>query len=264
MGWLKFIETHKSPRTLILYRMVIWRFMDSLPHKIKLCAIRQEHIERHLALLFGSNRSKNCYLFALRSFFSFVEERFNIPSPASKIKALPAALARQRVLTVAEYQRILEACDECERATIQLLANTGLRSNHEFGQALHPANITDNMLHLVVKGGKQGAYPLNQTAKNAIAILLSHLKFSKNISKRNHLFYLCRRLSKKAHIEPPFSPHSLRYYYADSLRKAGVPIYLISRCLAHGSIRQTETYLHCREDEVRGASDILDKPTDNG
>lgn len=256
--WIRFLEGDKSPRTVALYKMVIWRFEDDLPQKIKLHHITREHIERHLDRLPTTcNKSINCYLMAIKSFFTYCEEAFGIPSPAAKIKKRRESAPHQRVLTEDEFQHILEVCDEQEKAVVQLLAHTGLRANLEFPQALNPANVSNSMLHCVCKGGRLEATPLNHTAKNAIAILLSHIDFSKNISRRNHLYYLCCRLAKRAQI-PKFTPHSLRYYFGDSLRRCGVSIFEISKLYHHSSVKQTMAYLHLPEEELRGLTDVLD------
>jgi len=195
----------------------------------------------------------------LRSFFGFCEERFDILSPVAKIKRLPETQPHQRVLSEAEYQHILGVCNRQEKAIIELLANTGLRANLEFPQALNPANIANDMLHLVLKGNKTGVMPLNKTAKIAIETLLSHLDFSKSIARRNSLYYLCVKLAKRAEI-PKFTPHSLRYYFGDNLRRHKVSIFEISKLYHHSTIKQTMAYLHLDEDELKGLTDVLDEP----
>jgi len=258
--WIRFIEDYRSPRTLKLYRMVIRQFADTLPAKIKLRSITQEHIEDYLKGLpdYYSNSTINTYLAGIWSFFHYCTDRFDLPSPAAKIKRLPVTEQNQNIITEAEYQQILEACDPQERAAIELLAHTGLRANYEFPQALCPANITNGMLHIIGKGNKKRVIPLNRTAKATIETLLSYPNFSKTLTRRNHLYYLCERLNRRTKIKK-FSPHSFRHFFADSLRKKGAPIHIISRLLGHSSIKITEQiYQHWTTDELRGSTDILE------
>lgn len=256
-GWLCFVERHKSPRTLTLYKMVIRQFADTLPAKIKLRHITQEHIEKYLSKLPHSNKTINTYLACIWSFFRYYNNRFDLPNPAAKIKRLPESAPYQRVLTEEEYHKILAVCNQPERAAVELLAHTGLRANYEFPQALNPANVKDNMLHVVGKGNRRGTVPLNRTARNAIETLSSYLYFSKQLSRRNRLYYICICLSGRAGL-PKFTPHSFRYYFGDSLRRRGVSVFTISKLYRHSTIKQTMEYLHLDEAELSGATDVLD------
>ena len=49
--------------------------------------------------------------------------------------------------------------------------------------------------------------------------------------------------------------HVARHTFADLARKAGMPIYLISKALGHKSIKQTERYLASFDTE--GVDDML-------
>lgn len=253
--FLQYIERRYSVHTYRVYRTILHRFNEYLPEDVD--DLTPEHIERYLSSLQNlTNRSVNHHIATIKSFCRYLEEWHNISSPARKIRKLPEAPPKQRILTEDEYQKILQVCDSIDGDIIRFLANTGLRASEFCG--LNPGNINLNNTALTVtgKGRKQRMISLNKTCQ---AILLKHksdIKFSKSFTIYT-LYYLCKRISKKAGI-PIAGPHSFRHFFADRLRRKKVSIYTISKLLGHASVKQTEDYLHWSQNDVIGATDVLD------
>lgn len=250
--WLKYAERRYTSQTIAHYRSTIWRFANAMP--VKLSRITREHIENYLASQPYSNRTINTYLITIRSFFRYYADHYNLSNPAERIKKLPEAKPKQTLITEADYKQILKVCDKYERCVIELLAHTGLRSG-EAPQVLNITNANSGILQIVGKGNKPRAIALNSTARAAIQKLLS-IELQKSITNRNTIYNLSQRVARKSGIK--FSPHSLRHFFADSLRKKGAAIHTISKLLGHSSIRITEKiYQHWAADELKGSTDIL-------
>ena len=64
---------------------------------------------------------------------------------------------------------------------------------------------------------------------------------------------LMERLEKKTGIK--VTPHMLRHYFANTRRKAGWKLELISQALGHRHIETTMKYLNITEEELMEASD---------
>jgi len=75
---------------------------------------------------------------------------------------------------------------------------------------------------------------------------------------RGSLEKLFTRAKKKAGIQKPVTPHSLRHSFATHLLERGVNIRVIQRLLGHRSLRSTEIYTHVAESYVRDTRSPLD------
>lgn len=75
---------------------------------------------------------------------------------------------------------------------------------------------------------------------------------------RGSLEKLFTRAKKKAGIQKPVTPHSLRHSFATHLLERGVNIRVIQRLLGHRSLRSTEIYTHVAETYVRDTKSPLD------
>lgn len=231
------------------YKDTLWRFFSYMPPTIE--NLSPEHIERFLQSLPILNSSKNAHLTPIRSFCKYLEDYYDIPNKAEKVKSFKEEPPKQRFLTEDEYSRILSICKPDEKAVVQLLANTGLRASELCN--LTPQNISHDQKYLTIvgKGRKCRTIPLNENCRK---IFSSY--FSKSYN-RDSLYYLCKKLSRKAGI-PIAGPHSYRHFFATRLIQKGVPIAKVSRILGHSSIKTTEQiYLHWLPHDLLGATDCL-------
>ena len=254
--FLRHTELRLSENTYVSYRSVLWRFADFAPKRLD--HLTREHIEHYLSSLQKhSNRTVNQHLIALKSFCRAFSGWYGLTNPVENIKKLSEASPKQRILTDAEVYKILEASKGIEDAydIVRFLLNTGLRAAEL--QSIKPSDFAADrrMLHIVGKGKRQRAIPLNKTVQEIVA---HNMNFSKSFTKRGSLWDLAEKLCRRAGVQPA-GPHSFRHHFADSLRKKGVPIYTISKLLGHASVKQTEIYLHCSEADLEGATDVLDE-----
>lgn len=256
--FLNQIEQRHSSRTYTLYKFILRRFEDFMPRNIE--QLTREHIEQYLfSLKNQTNRSINCHLIGIKSFCRSVSEWWGLENPAKNIRKLPEAPPKQRILSKEEYTKILSACDSGERDVITFLSHTGLRDS-EF-QSLKTGNFNSDhsMIHIVGKGQKRRSVSLSKSCQKIINSKPDDTMYLlKSYQSKYALANLCMRLSRRAAI-PRFGPHSLRHYFADSLRREKIPIYTISKLLGHSSIKTTEIYLHQTDEDLKGVTDVLDE-----
>lgn len=236
----------KSKHTQQAYRVVLQAFLGVCPSKIRY--IRSEHIERYLMSLKHANSTKNLHLAAIRSFFQWVENNYDIRSPARRVEFLKTLPPKQRVLSEEEYHKLVVSNPTEVKNIILFLCHTGVRAG-EF-LSLSPANFTSDFLYVTGKGNKERAIPLNPLVKS----IWPHLHFS--MSKKK-LWRICQKAAFNAKIKP-FSAHSCRHYFATQLYKSGIRLSIVSKLLGHSSSSVTEKiYLHLKDADLLHTTDCL-------
>lgn len=239
-----------SEHTQRRYRDTLYRFLPFLPVHVE--NIKAEHIDIFVNSLKMLNSSKNSHLVPVRSFLRWCEDYLDIPNVAKKVKPLPQEPPKQRVITEIEYSKLLEVAKPHEKAVLQVLANTGLRSSEFCSLTAQNVSPDQKSLSITGKGRKRRTVPLNEIARQA---LISNL--SKSYTK-DQLIYLCLSLAKRCEI-PKFSPHSMRHFFCTRMVKTGVPLALVSKCLGHKNVAITAIiYCHILDSDTLGVTDCLD------
>jgi integrase len=265
--WVRYNRHTHSHRTQENYKRIIWRFVHGYaPAELQDTTV--EHIERYLddILQHCSARTANSHLTAIKSFFRWLNERYDLPNPAARVKMLKESPPKQRVITHEEYQKVLAVCQNDEADVIQVLANTGLRIAELRSLTWEnvDANEPPRYLSFLGKGSKLRLVPLNKTCQAILGKYKrksnnSPMKFLESRRGRNTILFMCHRLAKAAGI-PQFGPHALRHYAATRLYHKKVELSRISKVLGHASTRVTETiYIHWGLEDVIGVTDILDE-----
>jgi site-specific recombinase XerD len=262
--WFDYIELRFSPMTVIMYKLALKQFLSTLPAKTPKDSITPLHIEKYINYLVKTNhtnRTANCYLIAIRSFFRWAVNYYQIDNPAACIPKLIERPPKYRCLSQGEYQKIIDVTQGVENAALQFLGNTGLRRN-EF-RSLTYANFTTNFIQIIKgKGHKKRLVPLNNVCKELLQ------KYSQNgnlvppfvdkFQHRESLYYLCQKLARQVSI-PSFGPHALRHFFATRLIRAGISLIKVSKILGHSSITITEKiYVHLIPEDLLGVTDCLE------
>lgn len=255
--FLLYLLTRFSRSTQKTYGRAVKRFINySAPNYTHQITI--EHVEQFILLLKKDHKAKtiNLYLAGLKHWLNWLD----MPIVAQKIKCLKTLPPHRRLLTRQEYEKVVACTDGHTRDIIRFLACTGIRASEFLSLTL--SNIDGDFLRFVGKGQKQCTVPLCPAVKGILKSNPSLFNLTKS-HDRVWLFRLCRRAAKLANIEP-FSPHSLRHFFAEELHrkrngKPGHPIEVVSKLLNHSSTFVTETvYIHWKDDDLRHLTDFLD------
>lgn len=250
-----------TPRTQELYKMVLRKFLAGLPKDLTLNHLAAAHINSYInKLLFKNcNATANRHLTVLKSFCRWLADNYQVPNIAAKIRNLTEDPPKQRVLTPAEYDKVLSVCSGSETDCIQFLGNTGIRATEM--TKVRWCDISDDLRWLTVygKGRKIRMIPLNSIIRSILARYErkpeSHIQILK--STRFQLYRLCESLASRASVSR-FGPHALRHYFATELYSKGVPVNYISKLLGHSSTKTTEMiYVHFQYGNLEGVTEIL-------
>lgn len=245
--------------------------------------VERFHIERYLAHLdrrglAGSYRRRK--VAAIRSFFGFLHRRGLIPRSLAEDLIPPAReLYQPRVLTEAEYKRLLEAVRHEPRggAIVEVLLQTGLRlselSQLRLGDVELPPTIRQpnaaakdpgsvGAVRVQGKGRKQRTVTLNWKACKAVKAYLAVrpaeaaddrlfvTKFLKGMGPR-----AVERAVEKYLGEAGIagaSVHSLRHTFATHQARRGTKLDAVRQALGHESLATTSICVDL-------ARDLMDK-----
>jgi integrase/recombinase XerD len=140
--------------------------------------------------------------------------------------------------------------NEQHKLIFQTLASTGLRAAELIN--LQWSNEIPNQPRLFCvtgKGNKTREVFLKPSIYEALKALKSDSDYifaNRNNGKfsYSYLYKLVKKYAIKAGINIKVSLHYFRHYFADSLRKAGVELYEISKLLGHATVVTTQKYFH--------------------
>ena len=178
----------------------------------------------------------------------------------------PPKLARRlpRALSEAQVERLLAAPGEGgalalrDRAMLETLYATGLRVSELVGLTLAQTSLTQGLVRIIGKGDKERLVPLGE---EALAWLLRYLQEARPALARrpsDALFISARgapltrqafwhnikRYARKASIDVPVSPHTLRHAFATHLLNHGADLRAVQMLLGHSDLSTTQIYTH--------------------
>lgn len=268
-------ERRLSPNTVAAYLRdyrtfahFILRLYDVPPQKVE-----REMIERYLAWLYEQGREKSSQARALssvRSLYTFllVTERVQA-SPAELIDAPKCGRSLPDVLSTEEIDRLIAAIDPStpkglrDRAMIEVLYSCGLRVSELVSLRMGDLFFGEGYIRVVGKGDKQRLVPISAVARERISAYLDERRakrsgeeilFLNNRGKqltRVMIFTILKEAARRAEIDKPLSPHTLRHSFATHLLEGGASIRQVQELLGHESILTTEIYTHLDRTHLR-------------
>lgn len=226
-----------------------------------------------IACLAPSSRAR--IVSSLRTFYKFLlsEHRIkktpldNIESPRPK-RHLPL------VLSVEEMERLIESAKPItciglrDRAMLETLYAAGLRISELLSLRLSDAFLSENLLMVRGKGGKERIVPIGNPARYYIE---RYLRDSRPILKKGrrseYLFLSVRRnrLSRMGFwkilrkyivisgIDKRITPHTFRHSFATHLLEGGADLRIVQELLGHSDIQTTEIYTHIDRERLKEA-----------
>lgn len=231
-----------------------------------------------------SASSKARRLASIHAFHRFALSEHAVANDVSaQVKAPKGASTLPDVLTVDEVTRLLDAIpvsqsharDEDsagsaddpvmlrDKALLEFMYATGARVSEVCGANLDDVDLEAKVARLMGKGSKQRLVPVGGYACEAIARYLRGGRpqleaKSKGPAERRALFLnkRGRRLSRqsvwetireagrRAHIDKPLHPHTLRHSFATHLIQGGADVRTVQELLGHASVTTTQIYTH--------------------
>lgn len=237
----------------------------------------QEVVRRYVVSLFYKKMSKASLarkLSCLRSFKKYLENQgitlpLNVKSPRPDKKLPP-------ILSVQEIEHLLDKVTDQEldsshpardRAVMELLYATGVRSSELAAIKLGDINFSERTIKIHGKGKKERIVLFNDTAANRLQVYLSgeRSRLLNNAADHGILFVnytgtpltprsiqrVCGRFRKCLPVDRPLTPHKLRHSFASHLLSKGANLRVVQELLGHNSLATTEIYTHVTSEDLR-------------
>ena len=236
-----------------------------------------EHIRQYQLHLFKdrklSARTVTQHVSALRFLYIKTLKRSwpmeEIPFPKQP-RRLPIILSPEEVARLIESTRNL-----FHRAMLMTLYATGVRRRELVQLEVRDIDSERMVVHVRQgKGNRDRDLPLSA---KLLEILREYCRWMK---PRTYLFpglanyfradvavsakmvwHVCHQAAKRAGIDKPVSPHTLRHCFATHLLEAGADLRTIQMLLGHADIKETTIYLHLSRRHLQAAPNPIEALT---
>lgn len=272
------VEKGLSANTLCSYRIDLYRFEDFLQKTgIKnIIEADSSVILKHLIKLRDSGisaRSRARHMATLRGFYKFlIQEKILKNNPTQNIDLPKSGLKLPDVLSVQEITQVLNIADPQKpagarnAAMLELMYAAGLRVSELIAVKLQDINLDNCCIRVFGKGSKERMVPFGQHARQKIdfyitsirpQLLNSHVSAYLFVARagkpmtRQGFWKLLKQYARKAGINKPITPHSLRHSFASHLLEGGADLRSVQIMLGHEDISTTQIYTHVARDKLK-------------
>jgi integrase/recombinase XerD len=185
-----------------------------------------------------------------------------IPLPRYE-KKLPVILTKEEVKALLEAPRNLG-----HRAILATMYGTGLRVSEAINPKVSDLDRGRKLIH--VRGGKGRKDRQIMLSDPLREVLVAYWRWKHPAEwlfpgkqrdrplARETVFETCRKAARRAGIDKPVHPHSLRHAFATHLLDDGVSLVVIQALLGHSNLKTTARYLHVSDAAVRSTRSPLE------
>lgn len=239
-------------------------------------AASRADIQSYLAALVEQGlrpRTSARRLSSLRQFYQWaVREAVLVGDPSALIEAPKLGRPLPKSLSESEVEALLDAPDldtaegQRDRCMLELLYATGLRVSELVGLSADQISLTQGLVRIVGKGGKERLVPMGDEAADWIRRFTSAGRRDLLGGRQCNAFFPTRRgsgmtrqafwhrIKKYAHatgIHAGLSPHTLRHAFATHLLNHGADLRVVQLLLGHSSLSTTQIYTHVARERLK-------------
>jgi integrase/recombinase XerD len=218
-------------------------------------------------------RSTARLLSCLRQFYQYaLREGWISGDPSALIDApkigrpLPKSLSEVEVEALLDAPALAEAEGVRDRAMLEVLYATGLRVSELVDLRAEQVSLTQGVIRVVGKGGKERLVPmgdeaqgwLEQFTRTARHELLGarscpHLFPTRRGQgmTRQAFWYRIKKHALTAGIHKTISPHTLRHAFATHLLNHGADLRVVQLLLGHSDLSTTQIYTHVARERLQ-------------
>ncbi|WP_018876448.1 MULTISPECIES: site-specific tyrosine recombinase XerD [unclassified Thioalkalivibrio] len=175
-------------------------------------------------------------------------------------RPLPDSLSEAQVEALLRAPDIDDAVGLRDRAMLELMYATGLRVSELVGLEQSEVNSRQGVVRITGKGDKERLIPLGEEAAHWLAryqrearpdLMDGHPPCEAVFVTRRGggltrqaFWYRIKAHARRAGIESPLSPHTLRHAFATHLLDHGADLRVVQMLLGHSSLSTTQIYTH--------------------
>jgi integrase/recombinase XerD len=210
---------------------------------------------------------------AIRTYFGFLVGEGRVSDdPSDRLESPRRGRTLPPTLSVPEVEKLLASpqVDEPlawrDRALLELAYGAGLRVSELCGLGLTELLLTENLVRIYGKGGKERLIPIGRSVIGAVSVYL-HTKrpaLDKGRSKGRVLLNargeplsrvgawgIVKRATERAGITKRVTPHTLRHTFATHLLEGGADLRAVQEMLGHADLSTTQIYTHVDREYLR-------------
>jgi integrase/recombinase XerD len=210
---------------------------------------------------------------AIRTYYGFlVGEGRVTEDPSDRLESprrgrtLPETLSVNEVEALLAAPKVEEPLAWRDRALLELGYGAGLRVSELCGLGLTDLLLSENLVRIFGKGGKERLVPLGRAVIGAVSVYL-HTKrpqLDRGRSKGRVLLNargeplsrvgawgIVKRATQRAGITKRVTPHTLRHSFATHLLEGGADLRAVQEMLGHADLSTTQIYTHVDREYLR-------------
>jgi len=210
----------------------------------------------------------------LRSFYGFlVREKYRDDNPAALLEVPKHSVPLPEVMSIEEIEAFFEAIPldtlygVRDRTLFELIYSCGLRISEAAELKIGSIHMTERLLRVHGKGGRQRLVPIGEEAVHWLQIYIHqvrpHLLKSSRMEdrvfvsmrggglSRKSIWKRFKEICSRADIEAKV--HTLRHSFATHLLQGGADLRSVQELLGHADISTTQIYTHVENEQLRTA-----------
>jgi len=240
-----------STITIAWYRGKLQLFARSCPKLPK----KPGPIEEHLATIKGAPETRHAQFRALRAFFKFLNQRYKLPNPMTKVDSPRCPKKVMATLEPGEMMRLLASSSSSLRdnALLTLLIDTGIRTSEAAG--LRKKDIKESTITVRGKTGEREIPISEETRRLLLALITDKSEYVFNGHKgplgRHGVYRIVRACMGEAGIYgPKLGGHRLRHAFGKGYLVSGGDLRSLQQIMGHANITTTEKYASLTLDDT--------------
>jgi integrase/recombinase XerD len=210
---------------------------------------------------------------AIRTYYGFLAGEGRVTDdPSDRLESPRRGRVLPETLSVREVEALLGAphVDQPlawrDRALLELAYGGGLRVSELCGLALTDLLLSENLVRVFGKGGKERLVPIGRSVIGAASVYLHTLRPTLDRGKSKNKVFLnargeplsrvgawavVRRATQQAGITKRVTPHTLRHSFATHLLEGGADLRAVQEMLGHADLSTTQIYTHVDREYLR-------------
>lgn len=272
------LEDGLSRNTLAAYRRDLTlyaRWLAAQDETLALDATAEHHLQAYFAARHAETRatSANRRLTVLKRYFHWaLRERRMAADPTVRLTAARQPLRVPKTLSQAQVEALLDAPDLGntlglrDRTMLELMYASGLRVTELVTLKTFQLGLTEGVIRVVGKGGKERLVPFGEVARQWLerylgeargAILGGQQTDDLFVTQRGSgmtramFWVIVKKWAQVAGITTPLSPHTLRHAFATHLLNHGADLRVVQLLLGHADISTTTIYTHVARERLK-------------
>ena len=210
---------------------------------------------------------------AIRTYYGFLVGEGRVEDdPSDRLESPQRGRVLPDTLSVKEVEALLAApsVDQPlawrDRALLELAYGAGLRVSELCGLGLTDLLLSENLVRIFGKGGKERLVPIGRSVIGAASVYLHSMRPTLDRGKSKNRVLLnargeplsrvgawgiVRRATERAGIAKRVTPHTLRHSFATHLLEGGADLRAVQEMLGHADLSTTQIYTHVDREYLR-------------